>query len=43
MAPNMQSVDNIQEMAQQQSNPRAMQMLEQMMGKNFKEELLPVA
>ena len=41
--PPMQRIDNIQRLAAEQSNPRAMQMLQQMMGKNFKEELLPVA
>ena len=43
MAPNMQSVDNIQKLAAEQSNPRAMQMLQQMMGNNFKEDRLPAA
>lgn len=42
-APNMQTVNNIQQLAQDQSNPRALGMIQQMMGNNFKEELLPVA
>lgn len=42
-APNMQSVDNLQKMAAEQSDPRAMQMLQQIMGDNFKESRLPVA
>lgn len=41
--PNMQSVDNIQRLAAEQSDPRAMQMLQQLMGDNFKKELLPAA
>ena len=40
---NMMQVNNLQKMAAEQSDPRAMQMVQQLMGGNFKEELLPVA